>query len=488
MPPATQLVTRSQTRCDQAIPSGIPADLPLCFLLLLLGACAPAATTIAPDKNPQAAPYPSTYAVNSSVPVVIRNATVLDGRDHELRETDVLLVDGKIAAIGADLSAPSAALEVEAGGKWVTPGIIDIHSHLGVYPSPAHESNQDGNELTDPNTAQVWAEHSVWPQDPQFLLALAGGVTTLQVLPGSGNLFGGRGVILRNRPGRTVQEMKFPGARHSLKMACGENPKRIYGITKQATPASSMANVAGYRAAWVKAAEYIRKWDAYEKKKTAGDDADPPERDLQMDTLAGVLRGEIHVQIHCYRADEMATMLDIAQEFGYRIAAFHHAVEAYKIADLLARHDVCAAMWPDWWGFKAEANDMVLENIALVDRAGACAVVHSDSAITTQHLNQEAAKALAAGNRMGMNISRAHAMGWITYNAARAMQLSERIGSIEPGKIADLVIWDGDPFSIYTRVEKVFMDGVRVFDRLDATRRPLTDIELGTREGLGSPP
>lgn len=461
------------------------------FILAALLSCISACTaaTTKPGVPPDAvAPFPSTYQPAPGPAVIIRNATVLTGHDQQLEETDVLASQGFIVAVGKNLVVPADALEFDATGKWVTPGIIDVHSHLGVYPSPAHEMNQDANELTDPNTAQVWAEHSVWPQDPQFLLALAGGVTTLQVLPGSGNLFGGRGVILRNRPGRTVQEMKFPGARHSLKMACGENPKRFYGITKLTAPASSMGNVAGYRAAWVKAAEYVRKWDAYRKKTAAGDDVDPPERDLQLDTLAGVLRGEIQVQNHCYRADEMATMLDIAREFGYRIAAFHHAVEAYKIADLLAKNDVCAAMWPDWWGFKAEAYDMVPENVALVDHAGACAIVHSDSAITTQHLNQEAAKAMAAGNRIGMNVSRARAMGWITYNAARALQLSDKIGSLEPGKIADLVIWDGDPFSVYTRVEKVFMDGARVYDRLDPARRPVSDVELGTREGLGTPP
>lgn len=455
--------------------------------LLALAGCA--ATPVQPDAPAAVtAPFPSTYAALPATALVMRDGTVLDGRGAHLEKADVYLRDGRIEAVGVDLLVPADTLEVDAAGKWITPGLIDVHSHLGVYPAPGHAMNQDGNELTSPNTAEVWAEHGVWPQDPQFLRALAGGVTTLQVLPGSGNLFGGRGVILRNRPGRTVQEMKFPGARHSLKMACGENPKNIYGVMKQAAPASSMGNVAGYRAAWTKAAAYVRKWDQYEKKRASGDEADPPDRDLQMETLAGVLRGEIHVQNHCYRADEMAVMLDVAREFGYRISAFHHAVEAYKIADLLAQHDVCAAMWPEWWGFKVEAWDMVPENVALVHNAGACAIVHSDSANTIQRLNQEAAKAMAAGNRIGLDITRAGAIGWITYNAARALQLADRIGSLEPGKVADVVVWDGDPFSVYTRAEKVYMDGARVYDRLDPARQPATDVEPGIAPDAGAAP
>ena len=197
---------------------------------------------------------------------------------------------------------------INGAGKWLTPGIIDVHSHLGAYPSPEVASTADGNELTDPNSAGVWVEHSVWPQDPQFGLALAGGVTTLHILPGSGNLFGGRGVTLKNVPSRTVQGMKFPGAPQSLKMACGENPKRVYG-EKEKAPTTRMGNVAGYRAAWAAAVAYREKWRKFQ----AGDADAAPERDLGLDTLAAVLDGEILVQNHCYRADEMAVMLDVAR-------------------------------------------------------------------------------------------------------------------------------------------------------------------------------
>jgi imidazolonepropionase-like amidohydrolase len=348
-----------------------------------------------------------------------------------------------------------------------------VHSHLGVYPSPSIDSTSDGNEATAPSTAQVWAEHSVWPQDPQFGLALAGGVTSLQILPGSANLFGGRGVTLKNVPSRTVMGMKFPQAPHGLKMACGENPKRVYGNRKSA-PSTRMGNVAGYRAEWIKAQEYKAKWDAYDP---AGDKP-APGRDLKLETLVGVLNGEILVHNHCYRADEMATMIEIAKEFDYNITAFHHAVESYKIADLLAEQGICSAMWADWWGFKLEAFDGIKQNVALVDQAKACAIVHSDSARDIQHLNQEAAKAMTAGLRMGMQISASEAVRWITLNAAKALGVDQETGSIEVGKAADLVLWDRDPMSVYSRAQQVFIDGYRYYDRNDPARRPVTDFAL----------
>ena len=246
----------------------------------------------------------------------------------------------------------------------------------------------------------MWAEHSVWPQDPGFSRALAnGGVTTLQILPGSANLFGGRSVVLKNVPARTSQGMKFPGAPYGLKMACGENPKRVYG--NKGGPGRGWAISRSTRATWLKAQEYDRKWDKYEKS-----GGDMPGRDLAMDTLRGVLDGKILIHNHCYRADEMAIMIDMAKEFGYKISTFHHAVESYKIADLLAREGICSAMWADWYGFKMESYDGIKENIAFVDSAGACAIVHSDDANGIQRLNQEAAKALADGRRIGHQCQR----------------------------------------------------------------------------------
>lgn len=420
------------------------------------------------------APFDSNYKPIAHQEFIIRDATLLTGTGERLEEADIHVMNGKIVAVGKDLTGVEPANVIDGKGQWLTPGIIDVHSHLGVYPSPGVKTSADGNESTAPVTAEVWAEHSVWPQDPQFQLALAGGVTSMQILPGSANLIGGRGVTLKNVPARNVQAMKFPGAPHSLKMACGENPKRVYG-EKGRAPSTRMGNVAGYRAAWIKAQAYKKKWDDYR----SGKNSEEPERDLQLETLAGVLSGEILVHNHCYRADEMAVMLDIAREFGYRITAFHHAVEAYKVADLLAANNVCAAMWADWWGFKQEAYDFVRENVALVDAAQGCAVVHSDSAIGIQHLNQEAAKAMAAGNKMGMDIKPEQAVQWITLNAAKSLGIAGQTGSLEPGKMADLVIWDGNPFSVYSKAERVYIDGVLIYDRNNPAQQPVSDFDIG---------
>jgi imidazolonepropionase-like amidohydrolase len=343
--------------------------------------------------------------------------------------------------------------------------VIDIHSHLGDYPSPAVAANEDGNEATDPTTPEVWAEHSVWPQDPGFTRALAnGGVTTLQILPGSANLMGGRSVTLKNVPSRTVQGMKFPGAPYSLKMACGENPKRVYGGQGR-MPSTRMGNFAVNRQMWLDAREYA--------------DGDRKKRNLANETLAGVLDGEILVQNHCYRADEMALVLDMAKEMGYQVAAFHHAVESYKIADLLREAGVCSAVWADWYGFKMEAYDGIPENAALIHHAGACVVIHSDDENGIQRLNQDAAKAQAAGRRIGIDIPDAQVIGWFTLNAAKAMGIAEQTGSLESGKMADVVLWNGDPLSVYSRPEKVWIDGALLFDALDPARRPVSDFELG---------
>ena len=302
-------------------------------------------------------------------------------------------------------------------------------------------------------------------------------MTTLEILTGSGNLFGGRSVVLKNVTATTVQAMKFPGAPYDLKMACGENPKRVYG-SKGHAPSTAMGNVAGYRSAWLAAQDYRRKWDAYRDKAAHKGDAEPPARNLQLDTLVGVLKGDIRIQNHCYRADEMATMIDISHEFGFHIAAFHHAVESYKIADLLKREGICSVMWADWGGFKMESFDSTEANAALVQREGACAIIHSDDDYIDQHLNQEAAIAMAAGARAGIPVSRADAVSWITANPARALGIFKETGSLEPGKAGDVVVWSRDPFSVYALAEHVFIDGAEVFDRAHP-HQPRSDFELG---------
>jgi imidazolonepropionase-like amidohydrolase len=234
-----------------------------------------------------------------------------------------------------------------------------------------------------------------------------------------------------------------------------------------------MGNVAGYRQAFANAERYARR-----VRDAENGDGDPPDRDLEMETLAGVLNGDIILQWHCYRADEMANAIEIAREFDFEIAAFHHAVEAYKIGDLLAENNICAAMWADWWGFKIEAYDGIRENIPFVHAAGACAIVHSDSEVGIQRLNQEAAKALADGRRAGLDISRAEAWTWLSRNPARALHIDEETGTLEPGRRADVVIWSADPLSSYAVAERVFIDGAQVYER-GAQRDPPSDFELG---------
>ncbi len=444
-------------------------------LLACSNADKPKTASIIPAAKPAAktpAPFPSTYKAYPGVATLIRGATVFDGEGVRFENGAILLRDGKVAAVGAStdgMDIPADAVMIDGTGMFVTPGIIDIHSHLGDYPTPSVEAHDDGNEATSPTTPEVWAEHSVWPQDPGFSRALAnGGITALQILPGSANLMGGRSVTVKNVYSRTVQGMKFPGAPYSLKMACGENPKRVYG-SKGRMPSTRMGNLAVNRQTWIKAQEYRKKRDSG-KEFT---------RDIGMETLAGVLDGDILIQNHCYRADEMAQVIDMAKEFGYKVTAFHHAVESYKITDLLKANDVCSAVWADWWGFKMEAYDAIPENAALLQNAGACTIIHSDDENQIQRLNQEAAKAMASGRRMGIDISEADAMRWLTYNPAKAMGIDKMTGSLKTGKMADVVLWNGNPFSVYSRPAKVWIDGALLFDASDPKRRPVSDFELG---------
>ncbi|HYH82220.1 MAG TPA: amidohydrolase [Longimicrobium sp.] len=431
------------------------------------------AQTASAATRPHANPFPSTYRPFASTATLIRGGTVLTATGQSIPNGQVLLVDGKIAAVGATVEAPAGVTIVDATGRWVTPGVIDTHSHLGVYAAPGVQAHSDGNEATAPNTAEVWAEHSVWPHDPGFVRALEGGVTTVQILPGSANLFGGRSVVLKNVPSRTVQGMKFPGAPYGLKMACGENPKRVYG--QRGGPSTRMGEMAGFRQSWIRATAYRERWERWDRDHTGT----VPERDLELETLVGVLRGEILVHNHCYRADEMAQMIDMSREFGYRIRSFHHGVEAYKVRDLLARDSISGSLWADWWGFKMEALDFTRANLALVHEAGARAIVHSDDPTGIQKLNQEAAKALEAGREIGIDVPDEIAIRWLTANPAWALGLDRQVGTLEPGKNADVVIWSGNPFSVYTRADQVYIDGALMFDRMNSNRRPRTDFEVG---------
>jgi imidazolonepropionase-like amidohydrolase len=475
----------------------------VCLAVLTAGAAQSAETGGQGRTAPLAAPFaydplPSTYRPLPREDVLIVGATLLDGVGGRMADADILLREGKIANIGSNLARSNGVKVIEAAGRWVTPGLIDIHTHDGTYTLPIVYEDPptwDVTEVSNPNVAETSIDHAINARDPAFMMALAGGVTTLQVLPGSTPLFGGRSVVLKNVPARTLQEMKFPDAPQGLKMACGENPKSAFGSKGQA-PTSRQGEVAMMRTAWISARDYRRKWDRYHAKgardhnqvrdrdhdrapKDHDDDEDPPARDLELDTLAAVLRGELRVHLHCYSSDDIAVMLAIASEFGFRIAAIHHAVEAYKVADLLAAAKVCAAVWPDWWGFKMEAFDGIRENAAFVDAAGGCAVMHSDSPFIGQRLALEAAKAMAAGRRAGLDLTRERSIAWVTSNAARALGLDDRIGRLALGYNADVVVWSADPFSIYSKADQVYVDGALAYDRADPDRQPESDLLIG---------
>jgi imidazolonepropionase-like amidohydrolase len=435
--------------------------------------------------------------------VVLAGGAVMTAAGAVYPKGWVVLRDGKVEAVGeGEPPAVDGAARIDTAGRFVTPALIDTHSHLGVYPSPDAGAHADGNEMTAPTTPGVWAEHSLFPQDPGFERAVAGGVATLQILPGSANLVGGRGVVVRAIPARGGRAMRLPGAPETLKMACGENPKRVYG-GKGSAPSTRMGNLRGQREAFLGAEAYLRRWTAYDreleawraaqaeapdgKKKRqeppAEDPPDPPDRDLDQDTLAGVLAGEILPQVHCYRADDMLSFLQLADEFGFQVRSFHHATDAYKIRDVLAARGVASSVWADWWGFKAEAYDAIPEGAALLTEAGARAVIHSDSAIGIQRLNQEAAKALAAGRASGVALTDDQALRWITANAAWALGIDDQTGTLEPGKRADVVVWSAHPFSVYARADLVFVDGALRWD----ADRPQVWSDVLTGQALVAP-
>ena len=406
----------------------------------------------------------------------------------------VVLRDGKIAAVSAGrLDDIPGVKTIDVTGKFLTPGIIDTHSHVGVYPYPDAIAHGDGNEMTSPTTAQVWAEHSFWPQDPAIALLRAGGVTAIQVLPGSANLIGGRSFIAKLHPKVSAREMRFVGATPGLKLACGENTKRVYGLKGRA-PSTRMGNIAGFRASFEQAADYKRKWDKYDRdlafwtaqnaEKPQSKKVDPPAApnvDVGLETLKGALEGKVFIHNHCYRADEMHIMLDLAEQYGFTIRSFHHALEAYKLRDRLAATNTSVSTWADWWGFKLEAFDGIPQNAALLHDAGARAIIHSDSAEDIRRLNQEAAKARTSGEALGISIGDDELLRWVTANPAWALGVQDLTGTLEVGKMADVVVWSGNPFSVYTKADLVFIDGVVEFDR-EAAPNQTSDFLLGITE------
>lgn len=418
-------------------------------------------------------PSPSSYRSPDEGPLLIRGATVLDGVGGLREAADVRVEGGRITEIGSALPAAGAAV-VEAAGRWLTPGIVDPHSHNGTYSMPQTEVDAEASDISEtsgPNSAGTWVEHAVNVRDPAFARALASGVTTLQILPGSAPVFGGRSVVVKPLPAPRVRDIKFPGAPQGLKLACGDNPKGFFA--ERGGPTSRMGTVAFVRSEFLRAREYRDDWWAW----ASGRRRSPPARDLDLDTLAAVLEGDIAVHLHCYRSEDIAVMLDIAREFGFHIAAVHHATEAYQIPALMRRRQSCAVVWSDWWHYKIEAMDATRANAAIVDAAGACVALHSDGPLLGQRLNIEAAKAMAEGAAAGLDIPPERAIRWLTSNPAHTLGLGDRIGRIAEGFNADLVLWSGNPFSIYSRPERVWVDGALVAGTARDNAAP--DFSLG---------
>jgi imidazolonepropionase-like amidohydrolase len=394
----------------------------------------------------------------SPPPILIKNGTIITVTKGIIENGDVLLKNGKIDKVGKALEAPDKALVIDATGKFVMPGIIDPHSHIGVYSWPGVPAHDDGNEATDPITPQVRAEDSFNAEDPAIERAVAGGVTTIQSLPGSANLIGGQTLVLKLKPGRTVSEMRIDDAPPGMKMALGENPKRVYGHRNQ-MPSTRMGNFALLREWFVKAGNYSDKWEQFEKNKSKDDHKETPGRDLRLEALTDILKGKYLVHVHCYTKDEMLRMIDLADEFGFKIRSFEHTLEGYKIADTLAAREIGACTWTDWWGFKMEAFEGIPQGPGIMASKGVRVVFHSDSGDQIQRLWLDAAKAV----RYGMD--RQKALEALTINPAWVLGLEDRIGSIEEGKDADIAVFSGHPFNIYSLVEMTIIDGEMIFDR-----------------------
>ena len=401
--------------------------------------------------------------------ILIQNATVLTVTQGTIEHGSVLIKDGKISEVGPNVKAPSGAQVIDGTGMFVTPGIIDCHSHIAVDGS-VNEGSISVSSIA--NIAEVLDS-----DDVSIYRDLAGGVTTANVLHGSANSIGGQTVVIKLRWGQPAANLPFEGALPGIKFALGENPKRsnfsIPGREKR-YPASRMGVEETIRAAFTEARDYKNAWDAYNKKIAAGEkNLIPPRRDLRLDPLVEVLEGKRYVHSHCYREDEILMLLRVAKEFGFKVRTFQHILEGYKVADELAAAGVGASTFSDWWAYKVEAYDAIPYNAALMTRRGVVVSINSDDAEEATHLNQEAAKTIKYGG-----LSHDEALKLVTINPAIQLGIDKRVGSIEVGKDADLVIYNHDPLSAYAVVQKTLIDGRVYFDRKqDIAGRPALEKE-----------
>jgi imidazolonepropionase-like amidohydrolase len=400
----------------------------------------------------------STYAwAQSGDTTVIQNATILTVTQGKIENGSILIRDGKIAAVGPNVEIPAGAKVIDASGQFVMPGIIDAHSHLAM--------DGGGNEGSIAVSAMTDVEDIINPDDINIYRELAGGVTTTNVLHGSANPIGGTKAVIKLRWGKDAEGLIMKGAPPGIKFAMGENVKRSRmantpGVERR-YPATRMGTLDVMREAFKEAREYQKSWKEYESRKKAGEkNLIPPRRDLVSETLAEVLDGTRMVHCHAYRADEILMMLRLAEEFGFKVHTMEHVLEGYMVADELAKHGTIPLTFSDWWAYKMEAYEAIPYNAALMTERGVTVGIKSDSVEEARHLNQEAAKCMKWG---GMTEEQALAM--ITINAAKSLGVEDRIGSIEVGKDADLVIYNKHPLSVYAVPQKTIVDGVVYFDR-----------------------
>jgi len=388
---------------------------------------------------------------------LIKDATILTVTRGTIEHGSILIKDGKIARLGKDLKAPEGATVIDASGMYVMPGIIDCHSHIAV--------EGDVNEGSVAVTSMVAIGDVLNPEDIEIYRDLAGGVTVAHVLHGSANPIGGQDQVIKLRWGKPASELKFEGAPLSIKFALGENPKRNNfrpppGIP-QRYPESRMGVMDVIRQAFVDAREYKKTWDDYNRHVAAGEkNLIPPRRDLKLEPLVEVLEGKRWVHAHCYRADEMVQLILLAEEFGFHIRTLQHVLEGYRVADEIAAHGVGASTFSDWWAYKVEAYEAIPYNAAIMAKRGVIVSINSDSAEEARHLNQEAAKTMKYGG-----LTEEEALRLVTINPAIQLGIDKRVGSIETGKDADLVIYNHHPLSVYAVAQKVFIDGHLYFDR-----------------------
>jgi imidazolonepropionase-like amidohydrolase len=390
--------------------------------------------------------------------VAIKNATILTMTHGTIENGTVLIQNGKIAAVGTNISVPSGADVIDGSGEFVLPGLVDPHSHVGVYSLPELQANSDGNEMTGDIQAQVQAEDSINLDDPEIARGVSGGVTTIQILPGSGNNIGGWAAIVKLNGGQTLDEIKLPGAPPSMKWAWGENAKRVYGSRNEA-PSTLMGEAAVVRQRLLDAQNYTAKWKAWEEgsKKTA-----PPERDLQLEALSQVLAGKVRLNIHSYQVNHFEALFRIADEFHFQIAALHHALDAYMIAPEIARRKIGVVTFADSWGFKVEGWDAIPQNAYLLWKEGVTVSLHTDNPVIEERNYIEQAAII---NHYGMPDEAA--LQTVTINPAKILAIDDHVGSIDVGKDADLTVWTGFPLELTSKADRVFIDGKLVYTMKD---------------------